>query len=121
MNYMPYKKQQDFLEEIDTEFGINKDTFRCYTLESNPQIKLILFGKTEWKDCHIGFLINGHFHVIGLEQFSCINEDVKALYVPLKNSLPTDELRLKMGLYDLFTDEEQQDIINKLKEIFQKQ
>ena len=109
------------MEELASEFDINKDTFRCYTLESNPQIKVILLGKQEWHTCHIGFLINKHFHILGLGSFSCINDDARALYVSLACGLPQDEQKLKVFEYSLFDDEEQESIISKLKHIFPKQ
>lgn len=118
---MPYKKQKEFLEELEAEFGINRDTFRCYTLESNPQIRVILFGKKEWSSCHIGFLINNHFHVLGLGSFTCINEDAKALYVSLACGIPQDEQKMKVSEYSLFDDEEQESIISKFNQIFPKQ
>lgn len=118
---MPYKTQQDFIEELASKFDINKDTFRSYTLESNPHIKVILFGKQEWHTCHIGFLINKHFHVLGLGSFSCINEDAKTLYVALTCAIPQDEQKLKVLAYSLFDNEEQASIINKLNQIFPKQ
>lgn len=117
---MPYKQQKEFLEELAAEFKINKDTFRCYTLESTPQIKVILFGKQEWTSCHIGFLINKHFHVLGLGSFACINEDVKALYVAATCTFPREEQKLKVCDYSLFDEEEQLEITSKLKQIFQK-
>lgn len=118
---MPYKQQKEFLEEIAAEFEINEDTFLCYTLESNPQIKVILFGKQEWSYCYIGFLINKHFHVLGLGTFSCINEDVKALYVAAACTFPRENQKLKVCDYSLFDEEEQLEIKRKLKQIFPKQ
>lgn len=118
---MPYKQQKEFLQEIVAEFGANEQTLRCYTLESNPQIKIILFGKQEWSSCYIGFLINKHFHVLGLGSFSCINEDARALYVAATCSLPRDDQKLKVCDYSLFDEEEQLEITNKLKQIFPKQ
>lgn len=117
---MPYKQQKEFLEEIAAEFEVNKNTFRCYTLESRPEIKVILFGKREWSSCHIGFLINKHFHVLGLGSFSCINEDAKALYVAFTNTFLREDQKLKVCDYSLFDEEEQLEIINKLKQIFPK-
>lgn len=117
---MPYKKQEEFIEELFSEFDINKDTFRCFTLESNPQIKVILFGRQEWHTCHIGFLINKHFHVLGLGSFSCINEDAKALYIALTCGFPQDVQKLKVSAYSLFDEEEQTSIINTLNQIFPK-
>lgn len=117
---MPYKRQQEFMEELASEFGIEKSTFRCYTLESNPQIKVILFGKNQWDTCHIGFVINKHFHVLGLGSFTCINEDAKALYVALKNNFPDEEQKLKVQEFSLFDKEEQENIKNKFEQIFQK-
>lgn len=117
---MSYKQQKEFLEELAAEFDVNKFTFRCYTLESNPQIKVILFGKQEWGSCHIGFLINKHFHVLGLGSFSCINEDAKALYIAGTCTFPQDEQKLKISEHSLFDEEEQGEIINKFKQIFQK-
>lgn len=117
---MPYKQQKEFLEELTAEFDINKDTFRCYTLESNPQIKVILFGKQEWSSCYIGFLINKHFHVLGLGSFSCINEDAKALYIAGTFAFPQDEQKLKVLEHSLFDEEEQLEITSKLKQILQK-
>lgn len=119
--FMPYKRQKDFLEEIATEYQINKDTFRCYTLESNAQIKVILFGKKEWSSCHIGFLINKHFHVLGLGSFSCINEDAKALYVLATHSIPHEEQKLKVCDSSLFNEEEQAAIKSKFNQIFKQQ
>lgn len=118
---MPYKQQKEFLEEIAAEFKVNEDTFRCYTLESNPQIKVILFGKQEWSSCYIGFLINKHFHVLGLGSFSCIDEDAKALYVSATCSFPREDQKLKVCGYSLFDEEEQLEIKNKLNQIFPKQ
>lgn len=115
---MPYKKQEEFIQELASQFGINTDTFRCYTLESNPHIKVILFGKREWQSCHIGFLINKHFHVLGLGSFTCINEDSKALYVSLACGLPQDEQKLRIQEYSFFDEEEQECITSKLKQIF---
>lgn len=115
---MPYKQQNEFLKELISEFDINTDTFRCYTLESNPQLKVILFGKQEWQTCHIGFLINKHFHVLGLGSFTCINEDAKALYVALTCTFPPDEQKLKVAPYTLFDEEEQKSIINAFNKIF---
>lgn len=118
---MPYKQQKEFMDEIASEFNINKDTLRCYSLESNPQIKVILFGKQEWTTCHIGFLISKHFHVLGLGSFSCINEDAKALYVAATCTFPQEEQKLKVSEYSLFDEEEQLAITNKLKQLFPKQ
>lgn len=118
---MPYKRQKEFIEQLITEFELNKDTFRCYTLESNPQIKIILFGKQEWSSCYMGFLINKHFHVLGLGSFSCINEDAKALYVTGTCKLPHEEQTLKVYDYSHFDEEDQLEITKKLKQIFPKQ
>lgn len=115
---MPYKRQKEFLEEIAAEFEVDKDTFRCYTLESNPEIKVILVGKYEWSSCYIGFLINKHFHMLGLGSFSCINEDAKALYVAATCTFPRDKQTLKVCDNSLFDEEEQLEIISKLKQIF---
>ena len=118
---MPYKKQEEFIQELASEFDINMDTFRCYTLESNPQIKVILFGKKEWHTYHVGFLINQHFHVLGLGSFSFINEDAKALFIALACGLPKEEQKLRISAYSLFDEEEQESIINKFKELFSEQ
>lgn len=118
---MPYKRQEEFVEELLSEFNINKDTFRCYTLESNLQIKVILFGKKEWQTCHIGFLINKHFHILGLGSFSCIKEDAKALYVALACGIPQDEQKLKVLEFSLFDNEEQESIVSKIKQLFSEQ
>ncbi len=118
---MAYTQQKIFLENLAAQFDINKDTFRCYTLESNPPIKVILFGKREWSSCHIGFLINKHFHVLGLGPFSFIDEDAKALYVALTCILPQNEQKLKVSECSLFDEEEQKEITNKIEQIFLKQ
>lgn len=105
------------MKELLSEFDINKDTFQCYTLVSDPSIKIMLFGKQNWDKCYIGFLINKHFHVLGLGSFSCINEDAKKLYVVLSCSFPNEEHKLKSCDYTLFDDEEQENIITALKKI----
>lgn len=109
---------KEFQDELITEFNLNRDTFKCYTLESTSLIKVFVFGKKEWRDCCIGFLINGHFHVLGLGAFSFVNEDAKALYVNLSCPLPENEQVLKVRDYTVFSEEEQSSIKNKLNEIF---
>ncbi len=92
--------------------------FKCYTLVSQPHlIKVILFGKDEWTSCYIGFLIDKHFHVLGLDSFSFINEDAKALYVTL-TCLPEDEQVLKVMDFTLLDEEQQKNIKEKLNEIY---
>lgn len=118
---MSYKRQKEFLDEIASEFELNEDTFRCYTLESNPEIKVILFGKQEWSSCHIGFMINKHFHVLGLDTFSCINEDAKALYVTATHTIPHKEQKLIVCDTSLFDAKEQDAIRSKLNQIFKQQ
>lgn len=115
---MPYKKLDTFKEELISSFELNPDTFRCFTLQSNPQIKVIIFGKQEWKDCHIGFLINDKFHVLGVGSLNFINEDVKALYIPMAHTLPQNEQTLKVVSNAIFDEKQQESIINKLNQIF---
>lgn len=117
---MSYKNQQEFLKELVSEFDVNRDTLRCYTLESNPEIKVMLFGKRGWENCHIGFLINHQFHVLGLGSFACINEDTKKLYVSLSCSLPQEEQILKVHECSLFDEEEQINIRKQFNQIFPK-
>lgn len=109
------------MKELVKEFDLDPDIFKCYTLESDPSVRIFFLGKGDWVSGHIGILINGNFHVLGLGDFSFINEDKKALYVRLRGSLPKDKEVLAVKPYNSFTEEEQQNIKNKLKEIFQKQ
>ena len=116
---MGNKNLPQFQEELIKEFDLNPLTFKCYTLESNPFIRVILFGKKNWQSCHIGLQINGNFHVLGID--SVIKNDVKTLYISLTHSIPEDEQKLKVRDCTVFSDDEQQQIKNKLKEIFKKQ
>ena len=73
-------KVQEFLEELMAENPQFSDKlhFKCYTLEENSLIKVIIFSYGGWENCYIGFLINENFHVLGLGSFSFINEDARA-------------------------------------------
>ena len=108
---MPYMKLSDFKNKLISEFNLNKNTFKCYTLDSNPTIKIILFGTEGWDKCHIGFLIDHKFHVLGLGSLTFKNEPARALYITLNNSLPSDKQTLKVLEYTLFDEEEQDSII----------
>lgn len=105
-----------FQKELIEDFNLNSETFKCYTLESNPFIRVILFGKKDWESCHIGLFINGNFYVLGGDSF--INKDVKTLYISLMHCFPGNEQKLKVRECTLFSDEEQEQIKNKLTEIF---
>lgn len=118
---MGKKNQKEFMDELVKEFGIEPAIFKCYTLESDPSIRILFLGKGDWASAHIGILINGNFYVLGLGDFSFINEDKKALYVRLRGSLPKDKEVLVDKPYTFFSDEEQQQIKNKLTEIFKQQ
>lgn len=115
---MGNKRQKEFMEELVEEFGLEEAIFKCYTLQSDPSIKIFFFGKGDWASGHIGLLINGNFHVLGLGEFSFINEDIKALYVRLRGVLPKDKEVLVDKPDTYLSEEEQQEIKNKLKEIF---
>ena len=115
---MGNKNQKEFMEELLNEFGIKQEIFKCYTLESDPSIKIFFLGKGDWESAHIGILINGNFHILGLGNFSFINEDKKALYVRLRGTLPKDKEVLVDKPDTYFSEEEQQQIKNKLTEIF---
>ncbi len=115
---MSYKNQEDFVDELLSEFDIEQNSFLCYTLESNPQIRVILFRKRGTKEHFIGLLTNNHFHIIGLGVFSCMNEDAKALCVALTCTIPQEEQRLKISARSLFNEEEQVSIIEKIKQVF---
>lgn len=117
---MACKNIEKFKEELKSSFEINPETFRCYNLESNQQIKVITFGKQEWKDCHIGILINDDFHVLGVGSLSFINEDVKALYVPMVHTIPCDKQILKESTNTNLNEKQQESIIIKLTQIFSK-
>ena len=114
---MGNKNLLQFRNDLIEEFELIPETFKCYTLDSNQSIRVILFGKKDW-DCHIGLLINGNFYVLGGEAF--IKADVKTLYISLAHCLPEDERKLRVNECTLFSDEEQQQIKNKLTEIFKK-
>ena len=116
---MGYIRLKEFQNKLITEFQLNSDTFKCYTLESNQSIKVFLFGKSDWESCHIGLLINGDFYILGYDQSG--KKDVKTLYISLVHCLPEDEQKLKVRECTLFSDEEQKLITEKLTEIFKKQ
>ena len=118
---MGNKNQQEFIKDLIEEFGLEEAIFKCYTLQSDPSIKIFFFGKGDWTSGHIGILINGNFHILGLGAFSFINEDKKALYVRLRGTLPKDKEVLVDNPDTYFSEEEQQQIKNKLIEIFKKQ
>ncbi|MDE6559912.1 MAG: hypothetical protein K2K75_00875 [Muribaculaceae bacterium] len=115
---MGNKNQQEFMDELVKEFGIEPAIFKCYTLQSDPSIRIFFFGKGDWASGHIGILINGNFHVLGLGEFSFTNEDKKALYVRLRGTLPKDKEVLVVNPQTPFSDEEQRNIKNKLKDLF---
>ncbi|MDE6479807.1 MAG: hypothetical protein K2L45_06000 [Muribaculaceae bacterium] len=112
---MRKKNLLQFKNDLIEKFEIIPDTFKCYTLDSNPSIRVLLFGKKDW-ECHIGLLINGNFYVLGGDSF--IKADVKTLYISLAHCLPEDERKLKVSESTLFSREEQQQIMDKLTEIF---
>lgn len=118
---MGNKNQQEFMDELVKEFCIEPAIFKCYTLESDPSIRILFLGKGDWASAHIGILINGNFHILGLGEFSFINEDKKALYVRLRGTLPKDKEVLLVQPNTSFSNEEQRQIKNKLTEIFKKQ
>lgn len=115
---MGNKNQQEFMKILIEEFGLEEAILKCYTLQSDPSIKIIFFGKGDWVSGHIGILINGNFHVLGLGDLSFINEDKKALYVRLRGTLPKDKEVLVVQPHTSFSDEEQRQIKNKLTEIY---
>lgn len=118
---MGNKYQLEFMKELVEEFELDPDIFKCYTLESDPSVRIFFLGKGDWASGHIGILINENFHVLGLGEFSFINEDKKALSVRLKGSLPKNKEILIVQETAPFNDKEQQSIKNKLKEIYNKQ
>jgi hypothetical protein len=118
INIMTYMQQHEFIDKLTSDFGIDKDRFICYTLDSNPSIKLILFGKMGWHNCYIGFLINQQFHVLGLGSYTFINEEAKALYVSLKCTILPEKLNLSVRNYTLFDNVERTNIIERLKQLF---
>ncbi len=107
-----------FQSELIKEFQLNPDTFKCYTLESNPSIRILLFGRQDWASCHIGLLINDNFYVLGEDSVN--KGDTKTLYISLVHCLPADEQKLKVRESTQFSEEEQQQIKIKLTEIFKK-
>lgn len=107
-----------FKENLAIEYGLNLEKIKCYTLESDPTIKILLFGKDGWDGCYIGLLINSDFHVLGVGSLSFINEAVKALYVRLKCTIPDDRQSLVEREWTTFDDEQQESIKKKLNEIF---
>lgn len=115
---MGYINLPQFQCELLKEFKLNPDTFKCYTLESNPSIRVLLFGRQDWESCHIGLLINDNFHVLGEDSIK--KGDIKTLYISLVHCLPADEQKLKVRESTQFSDEEQQQIKIKLTEIFKK-
>lgn len=118
---MGNKNQKEFMDELVKEFGLEQEIFKCYTLQSDPSIRIFFFGKGDWASGHIGILINGNFHVLGLGDLSFINEDKMALYVRLRGVLPKDKEVLLVKPDTYFSEEEQRNIKNKLTEIFKKQ
>lgn len=118
---MGNKKQLEFMEELVKEFDLEPAIFKCYTLQSDPSIKIFFLGKGDWSSGHIGILINGNFHVLGLGDLSFINEDKKALYVRLRGTLPKDKEVLVVQPNTSFSDGEQRKIKNKLNAIYKKQ
>ena len=116
---MGTKNLPQFKDELVKEFGLNSETFKCYTLESNPFIKVFLFGKKNWESCNIGLLINDNFHILGGN--SLLKDDIKTLYISLRHCIPEDEQKLKVRECTLFSEEEQLQIKSKLTEIFKEQ
>ena len=112
--------QKQFLDEIIVEFGLNEDTLRCYTLDRNPNIKVLTFSKNGWDNCYIGLLIDHQFHVLGLDSPAFVGEPIKPLYITLTNHLPLDTVIMKDNPECLIDEEEQESIKNKLNQIFPK-
>ena len=119
---MSSQQNKDFLKDLFSEFDGDKDTshYLCYTLDSNPSIKIIVFGKIEWEQAHIGILVNGEFHVLGVGALGFINEPVKKLYIPFKNCGKNENQLLKANPVPYFTGEEEKSIREKLIKIFTK-
>jgi hypothetical protein len=38
INIMTYVRHHEFIDELTSEFDIDKEAFRCYSFESNPLI-----------------------------------------------------------------------------------
>lgn len=110
-------RANEFKKAIEARFGIKN--FKCYELESNPTVSLALFSKSEkWNDCYIGIMVNQKFHILGLDNFGFINEDVKALYIALKHALPEDDINFSSREHNLLSCEEEAEIMNTLNELF---
>lgn len=117
---MSYMLQKKFIDEIISEFDLSGETLRCYTLDCNPNIKVLTFSQKGWDNCYIGLLIDYQFHVLGLDSPAFVGEPIKSLYITLTNHLPIDTVIMKDNPHSLIDEKEQESIKNKLNQIFPK-
>lgn len=106
----------DFLKGLKEQNGL--EFIKFYTLDANPAVHIMLFSfSPKWDDCYIGIYVNDNFHVLGIGSMSFINEDVKALYVRLKNRLDEDNLKFSCKDTFLIKQDKIDQITNKIKQI----
>lgn len=110
------KLLNSFIKEIKDRYDLH--LLNWWQLDVCPSFKILLFSKSaEWKDCFIGMLIDGKFHILGIGDTNFTNEVVKKLYINLRPPFPKDELIFKHPEYALIDIDEQNEIHKSLKDI----